>query len=217
MTRNIEREVSHLRHISSAVFYVRLRRTTKRRRRRRRRRWRWGRMTSMTICRQKTVPGVLRLLRIVVNSPGSAIQNNNTNTYNNTQSKYRIYILVTLSSIQGFGVSGCISCIVMYHYATQVHQFYCVLALSIVSLWGRFTDCIVLLCLYCKHCMIQSVSLWSKFTDCIAHIKIATSIPHLSVWNWSAPFVSYFNVFCNRYQIFKITLVSLTYLSSSFS
>ena len=59
-----------------------------RRRRRWRSRWsrrwsrRWRRMTSMTICRQKTVPGVLRLLRIVVNSPGCAIQNNNTNTYN---------------------------------------------------------------------------------------------------------------------------------------
>ena len=65
---------------------------------------------------------------------GCAIQNNNTNTYNNTQSKYRIYILITLSSIQGLSVSGCISCIVMYHYATQVHQLYCVLALGPVLL-----------------------------------------------------------------------------------
>ena len=73
----------------------------------------------------------------------------NTEQHNlsHTHTKYRIYILVTLSSIQGFGVSGCISCIVMYHYATQVHQFYCVLALSTV-LCGAGSQ-MVLCCFVC--------------------------------------------------------------------
>ena len=141
----------------------------------------------------------------------------NTEQHNlsHTHTKYRIYILVTLSSIQGFGVSGCISCIVMYHYATQVHQFYCVLALSPVSLWGSSIDCIVLFCLYCEYCILvrQVHRLYRPHKDC----HLYTESLHLSVWNLKAPFVIHFNVFSNRYQMLKITLISLTNLSSSFS
>ena len=142
----------------------------------------------MTICRQKTVPGVLRLLRIVVNSPGCAIQNNNTNTYNNTQSKYRIYILVTLSSIQGFSASGCISCIVCD------------------------TSSPIVLRTCSKYCIVvgQLHRLYRPHKDC----HLYTESLHLSVWNLKAPFVIHFNVFSNRYQMLKIKLISLTNLST---